>query len=87
VIHTPKFIIKIGEYFSQIKQLISKEQHFISLNLKEALKFKTPVKNLGWLHCAEEFNSGARGLSTSLILSFPFHSSDYSKFPPTSPYI
>jgi len=34
-IHRPKFIIKIGNIFSQINQFISRVQNFISLNLKE----------------------------------------------------
>jgi len=34
VFHGPKFITKIGELFSQINQLLSRVQNFISLNLK-----------------------------------------------------
>ena len=54
-IHRPKFIIKIGELFFQINEFISRQENFISLNLKEksrrygffeeyALKFKIPSK-------------------------------------------
>jgi len=34
-IHRPKFIIKVGEYFSWIKQFIRRAQNLISLNFKE----------------------------------------------------
>ena len=62
-IQRPKFIIKLGELFSQINQFISRLPNFIALNLKEkSMRYNFFSKSMHWNLKNPRKNSGRQPL-------------------------